>query len=124
VLLAYYFDGGGYYTYGPGTFGESLIELSGGSNVAGGAPLTYFEMNGSVVLDDEPSVVVYGTSWNDPALVGGETVQNWTTAPYWSQLNGTLHAIDVTLITEADPTMILALPLFEYWLQPTLQTSP
>ncbi|MCI4326441.1 MAG: hypothetical protein L3K16_02215 [Thermoplasmata archaeon] len=124
VLLAYYFDDGGYYTYGPGTFGESLIELAGGSNVAGSAPLTYFEMNATVVLNDEPLVVIYGTSWNDPALVSGETVQNWTTAPYWSQLNGSLHAIDVTEITEADPTMILTLPLFEYWLQPTLQTSP
>jgi iron complex transport system substrate-binding protein len=124
VLLAYYFDTGGYYTYGPGTFGESLIELAGGSNVAGGAPLVYFEMNATVVLNDEPSVVIYGTSWNDPQLVSGETPQNWTTAPYWSQLNGSLHAIDVTVITEADPTMVLALPLLEYWLQPTLQTSP
>lgn len=124
VLLAYYFDGGGYYTYGPGTFGESLIELAGGSDVASGAPLTYFEMNASVVLNDEPQVVIYGTSWNDPALVSGETPSNWTTAPYWSQLNGSLHAIDVTVITEADPTMILALPLIEYWLQPTLQTTP
>lgn len=124
VLLSYYFDTGGYYTYGPGTFGESLIELAGGSNVAGNAPLTYFEMNATVVLNDEPAVVIYGTSWNDPQLVSGETVQNWSAAPYWSQLNGSLHAIDVTVITEADPTMILALPLLEYWLQPTLQTSP
>jgi iron complex transport system substrate-binding protein len=124
VLLSYYFDSGGYYTYGPGTFGESMIELAGGSNVAGSAPLTYFEMNATVVLNDEPAVVIYGTSWNDPQLVSGETVGNWTGAPYWSQLNGSLHAIDVTVITEADPTMIFALPLFEYWLQPTLQTSP
>jgi ABC-type Fe3+-hydroxamate transport system substrate-binding protein len=124
VLLTYYYDGGGYYTYGPGTFGGSLIELAGGFNVAGNAPLTYFEMNGSVVLNDEPAVVIYGTSWNDPVLVSGETPQNWTSAPYWSQLNGTLHPIDVTAVTEADPTMILTLPLFEYWLQPTLQTSP
>jgi iron complex transport system substrate-binding protein len=124
VLLAYYFDGGGYYTYGPGTFGESLIELCGGSDLASGAPLTYFEMNASVVLNDEPQVVIYGTSWNDPALVSGETPANWTAAPYWSQLNGSLHAIDVTVITEPDPTMILALPLLEYWLQPTVQPTP
>ncbi|MCI4324822.1 MAG: ABC transporter substrate-binding protein [Thermoplasmata archaeon] len=124
ALLTYYFDTGGYYTYGPGTFGESLIELAGGSNVAGSAPLTYFEMNATVVLNDEPAVVIYGTSWNDPQLVSGETVQNWTAAPYWSQLNGSVHAIDVTAITEADPSMILTLPLLEYWLQPTLQTSP
>ena len=124
VLLTYYFDGGGYYTYGPGTFGESLVGLAGGSDIASGVPLTYFELNGTVVLNDEPHVVIYGTSWNDPALVSGETPSNWTQAPYWSQLNGSLHAIDVTVITEADPTMILALPLFEHWFQPTLQPTP
>ena len=124
VLLTYYFDGGGYYTYGPGTFGETLIELAGGSDVASGVPLTYFEMNASVVLNDEPQVVIYGTSWNDPALVSDETPSNWTQAPYWSQLNGSVHAIDVTVVTEADPTMIFALPLFEYWLQPALQPTP
>ena len=77
-----------------------------------------------VAPGSKPAVVIYGTSWNDPQLVSGETVTNWTTAPYWSQLNGSLHAIDATVITEADPTMVLALPLLEYWLQPTLQPTP
>ncbi|HEV8048963.1 MAG TPA: ABC transporter substrate-binding protein [Thermoplasmata archaeon] len=127
VLLTYYFDGGGYYTYGPGTFGESLIELAGGSNVAAGVPLTYFEMNGSTVLNDEPAVIIYGTSWNDAALVSGQTPSVWTSpggAPYWSQLNGSKYAVDVTVVTEADPTMILALPLLEHWLHPTLVPAP
>jgi len=128
VLLTYYFDGGGYYTYGPGTFGESLIELAGGSNVAAGVPLTYFEMNGSTVLNEEPSVIIYGTSWNDPTLVSGQTPSVWTStsdgAPYWSQLNGSKCAVDVTVITEADPTMILELPLLEHWLHPTIVPAP
>jgi iron complex transport system substrate-binding protein len=127
VLLAYYFDDGGYYTYGPGTFGESMIELAGGSDIAAGVPLTYFEMNGSSVLDDQPNVIVYGTSWNDPALVSGETPSTWSSsggAPYWSQLNGTKDAVDVTVITEADPTMILALPLLEHWFHPSLVPAP
>ena len=124
VLLSYYFDGGGYYTYGPGSFGESMIELAGGSSIAGAAPLVYFEMNGSTVLNDQPAVVVYGTSWNDPALVSGQTPSVWGTAPYWSQLNGTKHAIDVTSLTEADPTLILTLPLLEHWMHPSLVPAP
>jgi hypothetical protein len=39
-------------------------------------------------------------------------------------LNGTKDAVDVTVITEADPTMILALPLLEHWLHPTLVPAP
>ncbi|MCI4356740.1 MAG: ABC transporter substrate-binding protein [Thermoplasmata archaeon] len=120
VLLSYYFDTGGYYTYGPGSFGESMIELAGGASIAGSAPLVYFEMNGSTVLNDQPTVVIYGTSWNDPALVSGQTPTVWGTAPYWAQLNGTKHAIDVTSLTEADPTLILTLPTLEHWFHPDL----
>jgi len=39
-------------------------------------------------------------------------------------LNGTKDAVDVTVITEADPTMILALPLLEHWFHPSLVPAP
>jgi ABC-type Fe3+-hydroxamate transport system substrate-binding protein len=127
VLLTYYFDTGGYYTYGPGTFGDAVIALAGGTNVVASAPLLYFEMNGTTVLNDQPKVIIYGTSWNDPALVSDETPSVWnaaSSAPYWSQLTGTKQAIDVTQLTEADPTLILTLPLYEHWLHPTLVPAP
>ncbi|MCI4333195.1 MAG: ABC transporter substrate-binding protein, partial [Thermoplasmata archaeon] len=127
VLFTYYFDSGGYYTYGPGSFGAALIELAGGSNIASSAPLTYFELNGTTVLNDQPNVIVYATSWNDAALVSGQTPMVWNSisgAPYWSQLNGSKQAVDVTDMTEADPTLILSLPLYEHWLHPTMVPAP
>lgn len=124
VLLSYYFDSGGYYTFGPGTFGESVIELAGGSNIAGSVPLQYDEINATVVLNDQPTVVLYGTSWNDPDLVAGETPGVWASAPYWSQLSGTKIALDVTEVSEPDPSMILALPWVQHDLFPALVPAP
>ncbi len=128
VLLTYYFDSGGYYTYGPDSFGQSLIDALGAVNVAGTTPLLYFELNGSVVLNDSPEIILYGTSWNDPWLVENETPAQWASpssgAPYWSQLNGTKVALDVTLVSEPDPTLIFELPVLLHIVHPTLYPSP
>ncbi len=124
VLLTYYFDGGGYYTFGPGTFGQSLVDLAAGSSISAGVPLEYGEINATVVLADQPTVLIYGTSWNDPFLVSNETPTAWPSAPYWAQLTGSKIPIDVTVLTEADPTMLLELPWMLYWLHPTLVPQP
>ncbi len=128
VLLTYYYDSGGYYTYGPDSFGQSLIDALGAVNVAGTTPLLYFELNGSVVLNDGPQIILYGTSWNDPWLVENETPAQWASptsgAPYWSQLNGTKVALDVTLVSEPDPTLIFELPVLLHIVHPTLYPSP
>lgn len=122
VLLTYFYDDGGYYTYGPGSFGESLVSLAGGDSIGSSVPLLYGELNGSVALVDQPAVVVYGTS-NDSYLVGGETPTAWPGAPYWSQLTGDKVAVDITEITEPDPSMIYFLPTLMHWLHPTLVPS-
>lgn len=123
VLLTYYFDGGGYYTYGVGTFGDSLISLAGGRNLASSSALIYGELNATVALVDQPDVILYGTS-NDSYVVAGQTPSVWPTAPYWSQLNGTKIALDVTVVTEAGPSMILDLPYLLHLLHPTLVPAP
>jgi ABC-type Fe3+-hydroxamate transport system substrate-binding protein len=125
VFVTYGFYGGEYYTFGPGTFGQSLIDLAGGSSISSGIPLEYAGINATVVLVAQPSVLLFGTSWNDPYLVGGQTPSVWnSSAPYWSQLNGSKIPIDVTLITEPGPTMILTLPWLLYYLHPSLAPAP
>jgi iron complex transport system substrate-binding protein len=125
VFVTYGFYTGTYYTFGPGTFGQSLVELAGGSSISSGVPLEYYGINASVVLADQPSVILFGTSWNDNYLVAGQNVSVWeATAPYWSSLDGTKIPVDVTVLTEADPTMVLALPWFLYYLHPTLYPEP
>jgi len=123
VLLTYYFDSGGYYTYGTGSFGDSLISYAGGDNIASSVPLLYGEYNGSTALLAQPQLIVYATS-NDTYLVGGETPSVWATAPYWSLFNATKVAVEVQLVTEADPTMIFFLPHLMHLFHPTLIPAP
>lgn len=125
VFVTYGFYQGTYYTFGPGTFGQSLVELAGGSSISSGVPLEYYGINASVVLADQPSVILFGTSWNDPYLVAGQTPSVWnSTAPDWSGYNGTKIPVDVTVLTEPDPTMVLALPWFLHFLHPALFPAP
>ncbi len=119
VLLSYYFDSGGYYSYSQGTFGDSLITFMGGRNIAADIPVPYGEVNATYVLSAQPNFLLYATSWHDPYLTSGENnATAWSAAPYWNQLNGTKVGIDVTLLSEPDPTMILALPYLESILYP------
>ncbi len=104
VLLTYYTDSSGYYTFGPGTFGESLLEMASASNIAAATPLEYPELSGSQVLVANPWAVIYATGF-------GLNLSSYAQAPDWSSLNATSdgHAwgIDSTLLTEPDPAMIL-----------------
>lgn len=122
VLMTYYpvpagEPDAGYYTFGPGSFGQSLIELAGGVNVAGNAPTSSPELSGSQVLFDNPSVVVYGTGF-------GVNLTQYQQGPDWSSIpavaNGNLTGIDVTVMTEVDPTMVLYLPMLTHILYPDL----
>ncbi len=102
VLLTYYVDpSAGYYTYGPGTFGDSLVVLAGGRNVAANSSVPYPVLPGSEVLADAPAVLVFGTG------TLGENVSAYAQGPDWSSLTPTKVGLDATVFTEADPTMIL-----------------
>ena len=122
VLMTYYpvaagEPDAGYYTFGPGSFGQSLIELAGGVNIAGNATTSAPELSGSQVLYDDPSVVIYGTGF-------GVNLTDYQQGPDWASfpavVNGNLTGINVTIMTEVDPTMVLSLSMFSHILYPNL----
>src|SRR5580658_894492 len=104
VLVTYSTDSNGYWTFGPGTFGESLIELADATNIASNSTLPYPELPGEVVLVDNPTFVIYGLGF-------GLNLASYQSAPFWSELNATqnghLYGMDSNYLTEPDPTMIL-----------------
>ena len=105
VLVTYSVDASGYWTFGPGTFGQSMIELAGASSIAANATFQYPELSGEQVLVANPQYIAYGTGF-------GYNESVYATAPFWGQLtatqNGNVVGIDSNWLTEADPTMILA----------------
>ncbi|HEV2166528.1 MAG TPA: ABC transporter substrate-binding protein [Thermoplasmata archaeon] len=104
VLLTYSTDSNGYWTFGPGTFGQSLIELAGASSIGANATLPYPELAPEQVLADQPDRIVYATGY-------GLNLSSYQSAPLWSSLSavqhGNLSGIDSNWVTEPDPTMIL-----------------
>jgi iron complex transport system substrate-binding protein len=121
VLLTYYVvpSGGyaGYSTFGPGSFGQSLLDLAGGVNIAGATNEgQYPSLSGSQVLSANPSAIVAGYGF-------GVTNQSYGSGPDWSSFPAVVHGnvsyVDVTYMTEADPTMILWIPTLAHILYPT-----
>jgi ABC-type Fe3+-hydroxamate transport system substrate-binding protein len=104
VLVTYSADGNGYWTFGPGTFGQSLVELASGASISANATLSYPELSGEQVLANNPQYIVYGTGF-------GLNESTYTEGPFWSQLTATQAGravgMDSNYFTEPDPTMIL-----------------
>jgi ABC-type Fe3+-hydroxamate transport system substrate-binding protein len=104
VLVTYSADANGYWTFGPGTFGQSLIELASGASISANATLPYPELSGEQVLASDPEFLVYGTGF-------GINESTYAVGPFWSQLSATQDGravgMDSNYFTEPDPTMIL-----------------
>jgi iron complex transport system substrate-binding protein len=105
VLLTIDADPNGYWTYGPGTFGESLIEIAGGTSISANATTPYPELSPAQILLADPSVIVYGTGF-------GLNETTYTSGPLWSDFSavqdGNVSGINSNWLTEPDPTMVLS----------------
>ncbi len=104
VLVTYSTDSSGYWTYGRGTFGASLMLLAGGASISENESNPYPELSGEQVLVDNPQVIIYGTGF-------GLDLASYSTAPFWSSLgaveDGHVYGLDSNDLTEPDATMIL-----------------
>jgi iron complex transport system substrate-binding protein len=105
VLVTYSVDQNGYWSFGPGTFGESLIELASATSISANSTFPYPELSAEAVLVANPEYVVYGTGFglNESFYAAN--------GPFWSELSATQDGkavgIDSNYLTEPDPTMIL-----------------
>jgi iron complex transport system substrate-binding protein len=104
VLVTYSVDSNGYWTFGPGTFGQSLIEICGGTSISANSTTAYPELSPAQVLIDEPQYIVYGTGF-------GLNESTYAAGPDWTDFsavqNGNVTGLDSNWLTEPDPTMIL-----------------
>jgi iron complex transport system substrate-binding protein len=104
VLVTYSVDSSGYWTFGPGSFGLSLIEIAGGTSISGNATDPYPELSPAQVLLDDPDLIIYGTGY-------GLNESTYAAGPDWSSFaavqDGNLTGLNSNWLTEPDPTMIL-----------------
>ncbi|MCI4372235.1 MAG: ABC transporter substrate-binding protein, partial [Thermoplasmata archaeon] len=104
VLVTYSVDSEGYWSFGPGTFGLSLIELAGGVSISATSTTPYPELSSAQVLLDNPQLIIFGEGFglNESTYAGG---------PDWSDFSavqaGNVTGVNSNWLTEPDPTMIL-----------------
>jgi iron complex transport system substrate-binding protein len=118
VLLTYYPDSGGYWSFGPGSFGNDLLLDAGAISIS--ANDTYAndaELSGTYVLAANPAAIIVGTGF-------GLTEQNYSQSPDWSSFGavtaGHVFSMNAIYLTEPDPTMVLNLATLITLLHPEL----
>lgn len=92
------------WTYGPGTFGELLIERAGGFNVGSVATDPYPQLSLEQIVVANPSVIVLGDA------MWGVTVESVQERAGWDAIdavqNGNIFPIDDNLISRPGPRLV------------------
>ncbi len=107
------------YTYGPGTFGDLLIQRAGGRNVGAQLKDPYPQISLELLLVANPDVILLGD-----ALYGGVTPEKVAARPGWTALaavkNKQVFPFDDNLISRPGPRMVDGLEALAKLLHPDL----
>ena len=106
------------WTYGPGTFGDLLIDRAGGYNVGSIASDPYPQLSLEQVVAANPSVIIMGDSmWG----VTAEAIQarpGWETIP--AVLSSSIYPFDDNLVSRPGPRLVDGLEQLAKLLHPEL----
>ena len=97
------------WTYGPGSFGDDLIRLAGGTNVAANTSAEYASVVDEFIIAQDPELIVYtvGSNYN------GTTPETIASRPGWASISavvdGKVHSLDDNLISRYGPRVVDAL---------------
>ena len=97
-----------YWTYGPGSFGDDLISLAGGTNIAHNASSEYPNVESEFVIAQDPEVIVYTTG-----VMSSTTAESIAARPGWDNIsavaNDKIYSIDDNLMSRYGPRIVDAL---------------
>jgi len=98
----------GYYTYGPGTFGDELISLAGGANIARDQSTQYPPLANEFIVASDPQVIIYQTGpWTTTTPQGIVARTGWGNIT--AVRDNRLFGIDGDLVSRAGPRVVDAL---------------
>lgn len=105
-----YDDYMGFWTYGPGSFGDDLIIQAGGVNIAHNTTSEYPTVESEYVIAQDPDIIIYTTG---PWSMLSETT--YLTRPGWDTItaveDGAIYGVDANLISRYGPRVIDCLEL-------------
>ena len=106
------------WTYGPGTFGDLLIDRAGGVNVGNVATDPYPQLSLEQIVTANPSIIILGDA------IWGVTPESVVTRPGWDVIeavqSGNIFPIDDNLISRPGPRLVDGLEQLAKLLHPDL----
>lgn len=115
VYLEYY----PYWTYGPGSFGNDLIALAGGINIAENTSSEYPMVTSEFVIAQDPEVIVYTIGYMTTTT--GEEIAS---RPGWDEItavsDGSIYSMDDNLVSRYGPRIVDGLEELAAILHPDL----
>ena len=110
---------GGYWTFGPGSFGGELLVLAGGANIAGSVSEKYPALTSEFVVASDPSVIVYAV--NPWVSTTADTIKD---RAGWAGIDAVkydkIFSIDDNLVSRPGPRLIDGLEALAEILHPEL----
>jgi len=115
VYLEYY----PYWTYGPGSFGDDLIALAGGINIAENTSSEYPMLTSEFVIAQDPEIIVYTVGYMTTT-----TADEISSRPGWDVITavseGDIHSMDDNLLSRYGPRILDGLEDLAALLHPDL----
>jgi len=106
------------YTYGPGSFGDLLIQRAGGTNVGSSLSSQFAQMSLEQLVVANPSIIILGDS------AYGTTADSLKKRPGWGGLdavqNGQIFPFDDNLVSRPGPRLVDGLEALAKLLHPGL----
>jgi len=107
------------WSYGPGSFGDDLIMLAGGENIAGNASSEYPMLTNEFIIAQNPDVIVYTTG-----VMSTTTADSIAGRSGWSSITavstGNIHSVDDNLLSRYGPRVVDGLEALAEILHPEL----
>ena len=102
------------WTYGPGTFGDDLLDLAGGENIAGSMGTPWVQLDEEFVVTSSPDIIITVFT----------PVEEIKSRPGWSDIsaiqNDKVFAVDGDLISRPGPRIVDGLEELAHLIHPEL----
>lgn len=115
VYLEYY----PYWTYGPGSFGNDLIALAGGMNIAENTTSEYPMLSSEFIIAQDPEIIIYTFGYMTTT-----TAEEIGSRPGWDGItavvNDDIYSVDDNLVSRYGPRIVDGLEELASLLHPEL----
>jgi len=111
-----------YWTYGPGSFGNDLISMAGGKNIAETTATAYSEITNEFVVASNPELIIFTVGPHTST-----TIKDIKSRTGWDKVdavkNNKIYTIDDDIISRPGPRIVDALEQLARLIHPELFSS-